>query len=102
MGWMFMPLRRFADFSGRSRRKEYWLFQLLIVGLSMIIWGYGSLAPANQDSALIKLLLMPLVFIIPSLAVQFVGYTTWASLVGGSSLASFQFSVGSGFGTEFD
>lgn len=28
MEWMLMPLRRYADFSGRSRRKEYWMFYL--------------------------------------------------------------------------
>ena len=30
MDWMLMPLRRYADFKGRSRRKEYWMFFLLI------------------------------------------------------------------------
>lgn len=29
MEWMFMPYRRYADFSGRSRRLEYWMFTLL-------------------------------------------------------------------------
>lgn len=29
MGDMFLPLKRFLDFSGRSRRREYWLFILL-------------------------------------------------------------------------
>lgn len=29
MEWMLMPWRRYADFSGRSRRKEYWMFALL-------------------------------------------------------------------------
>jgi uncharacterized membrane protein YhaH (DUF805 family) len=29
MGDMFLPLKRFFDFSGRSRRREYWLFILL-------------------------------------------------------------------------
>ena len=27
--WMVMPLKRYADFSGRSRRKEYWAFFML-------------------------------------------------------------------------
>ncbi len=31
MDWMLMPLRRYADFSGRSRRKEYWMFALFIL-----------------------------------------------------------------------
>jgi uncharacterized membrane protein YhaH (DUF805 family) len=29
--WMLMPYRRYADFSGRSRRKEYWMFFLFFV-----------------------------------------------------------------------
>ena len=36
MHWMFMPLRRYADFNGRSRRKEYWLwtlFNMIVVGI---------------------------------------------------------------------
>lgn len=28
MDWMLMPLKRYADFNGRSRRKEYWMFTL--------------------------------------------------------------------------
>lgn len=28
MHWVIMPLRRYADFSGRSQRKEFWLFVL--------------------------------------------------------------------------
>ncbi len=30
MEWMLMPLKRYADFSGRSRRQEFWMFQLFI------------------------------------------------------------------------
>ncbi|WP_166041208.1 DUF805 domain-containing protein [Sphingosinicella sp. YJ22] len=43
MNWMLMPLRRYADFNGRSRRKEYWMWTLfnLIVGgiLGAILMG---------------------------------------------------------------
>ncbi len=28
MDYMLLPLRRYADFRGRSQRKEYWLFVL--------------------------------------------------------------------------
>lgn len=31
MDWMLMPYRRYADFNGRSQRKEYWMFMLLFV-----------------------------------------------------------------------
>ena len=29
MEWMLLPLKRYADFSGRSRRMEFWMYQLL-------------------------------------------------------------------------
>lgn len=28
MEWMLMPLKRYADFSGRSRRMEFWMWKL--------------------------------------------------------------------------
>ena len=31
MDWAILPLRKYADFTGRARRKEYWLFMLLVV-----------------------------------------------------------------------
>lgn len=31
MEWMLMPYRRYTEFSGRSRRKEYWMFSLLML-----------------------------------------------------------------------
>ncbi len=36
MDWMLMPLQKYADFSGRSRRKEYWMF-FLCVFLALIV-----------------------------------------------------------------
>ncbi|MEA3002942.1 MAG: hypothetical protein QOH81_1730 [Sphingomonadales bacterium] len=38
MEYMFMPLRRYADFSGRSRRMEYWMWILFIVLLDIAFW----------------------------------------------------------------
>lgn len=31
MNWMLLALRRYADFRGRSRRREYWGFVLLVL-----------------------------------------------------------------------
>ena len=39
MGYMFLPLRRDFDFSGRSRRLEYWMFMLLWVIVYSILIG---------------------------------------------------------------
>jgi uncharacterized membrane protein YhaH (DUF805 family) len=38
MDRMIMPLRRYADFSGRSRRKEYWLYVLFLF-IGFIVFG---------------------------------------------------------------
>lgn len=37
MEWMLMPYRRYAEFSGRSRRKEYWMFYLLVVIVYVVL-----------------------------------------------------------------
>lgn len=44
MEWMLMPYRRYADFSGRSARREYWMFTLLAaivttIGVVMMLAG---------------------------------------------------------------
>ena len=57
MEWMFMPLKRYAEFSGRSRRKEYWmwiLFQVLLyvaVLVLMMVVGGGALMTGGDPSA---------------------------------------------------
>ena len=43
MEWMFLPLKRYAEFSGRSRRMEFWmwvLFQFLL-GCAFLIAVFG-------------------------------------------------------------
>ena len=58
MNWMFMPLKRYADFSGRSRRMEYWMFQVfnvlvyIAVLVLMMIVGGGALMTGGDPSAL--------------------------------------------------
>lgn len=39
MEWMIMPLKRYADFQGRSRRMEYWMFALMNFVISMVLVG---------------------------------------------------------------
>ncbi len=79
MDWMLMPLRRYADFSGRSRRKEYWMFQLLMLLVYMplgILMGIGAAIGSDNGSgalfylALVAMLLLMLAVFIPGLAVQ--------------------------------
>lgn len=37
--WMIMPLKRYADFNGRSRRKEFWSFFLLNLVVTGVLLG---------------------------------------------------------------
>lgn len=47
--YMFMPYRRYFDFSGRSSRSEYWYFMLLFVTVIIIAYAMmfasGALEP---------------------------------------------------------
>lgn len=37
MNWMILPLKRYFDFKGRSRRKEYWMYTLFLVIASIVL-----------------------------------------------------------------
>ena len=37
MEWMLLPYRRYAEFSGRSRRREFWLWALFIFLAGIVI-----------------------------------------------------------------
>ena len=88
MEYMFMPLKRYADFSGRSRRMEYWMFTLFVVILWFVLIGLfigmvgsailsaGGGSPtglfAAGGTAMVLLLVMGVVWLallIPGLAV---------------------------------
>lgn len=57
MGYMFLPLKRFADFSGRSRRLEFWLWTLFhtivttVLVVFMLISIFGSIQNLTQRAA---------------------------------------------------
>ena len=81
--WMTLPLKRYADFSGRSQRQEYWMFYLLnmivicIFGAFMLAGIPWSEMQTNSDAqpgpmffvGLGLLVLWILAMFIPSLAV---------------------------------
>ncbi len=45
VGWVSLPLKRYADFQGRSSRREYWLFQLalIVAGIAIFVVIGGDL-----------------------------------------------------------
>lgn len=81
MEWMLMPLKRYADFNGRSRRKEYWmfaLFQLIVIfGITILGSILGAFSPdASGGMSFGGSLMFGLIgiyflaIIVPSIAVQ--------------------------------
>lgn len=52
MSLMFQPLRKYATFSGRARRKEYWLWQLFVALLytALTIWLVSTLGPIPETA----------------------------------------------------
>ncbi len=86
MEWMLMPLKRYADFQGRSRRMEYWMFTLLVVIIVVVleILGFaiggraatvdpntGQVVPGGSSFLVLALLgIFYLAILIPAIAVQ--------------------------------
>ena len=86
MEWMLLPLRRYVQFSGRSRRKEYWMFALFLLIIYIIamaldsMLGFGTTSRyadvtdtgaavgVNSTGGIITMLTMLAMFL-PSLAV---------------------------------
>ncbi len=75
MEYMLMPLKRYADFSGRSGRREYWMFMLGWVLLAAVTFALTVIATpvlgtgARTVIGFVFILVM-LALIIPSLAVR--------------------------------
>jgi uncharacterized membrane protein YhaH (DUF805 family) len=74
MEYMIMPLMGYADFQGRSRRKEYWMFQLGIILMyivaAILVGIVGAVLGETASSiVMLPLLLVVLGIIVPSLAV---------------------------------
>ena len=85
MDYMILPLKRYFEFSGRSRRKEFWMFflfqviLLVIASFVDIALGYGSTdssvstvdgysASASMTSSGPVMLIVALALLIPGLA----------------------------------
>lgn len=52
MNWMILPFKRYAEFSGRSRRMEYWMFTLLnVVVVTVLMIATGGLGAMTDLEA---------------------------------------------------
>jgi uncharacterized membrane protein YhaH (DUF805 family) len=103
MDLMFQPLRKYADFNGRARRSEFWLFWLLLmiiqIVFSVVLSAVGGSAMMMADPSaavglggaatvvMLALCVVMLGLLIPSLAVSFrrlhdTNRTAWWLLIG--------------------
>ncbi len=78
MSLMFQPFKKYADFQGRARRSEYWLFSLFLFIVGLVIGvlrvatgGLEALESGRMDPLGIVNLLFSLAVLIPSVAVGF-------------------------------
>lgn len=82
MNWMLLPYRRYFDFSGRSRRREFWLFNLfcalVTVAINLVFgatdyeqvgWFISATSTASTAGAILNGV-FNLVSLIPALAVS--------------------------------
>lgn len=68
--WCLAPLKKYADFSGRARRKEYWWFSLFCMLISTVlgfIEGFMGVAPNAEYSIFAGIFCLAI--LVPSLAV---------------------------------
>jgi uncharacterized membrane protein YhaH (DUF805 family) len=87
MNYYFKVLQNYATFSGRARRKEYWMFFLFNIIIAMIlgfIEGIADINPTSDDSILANI--YSLAILIPSIAVGVrrmhdVGKSGWFLLI---------------------
>jgi uncharacterized membrane protein YhaH (DUF805 family) len=98
MNMMFEPLRKYAQFTGRARRAEYWMFVLLVIIIevvfSALINATGGMPstpgamPGGLGGAIFAIFgLVMLGLLIPSLAVGFrrlhdTNRSAWWMLIG--------------------
>jgi uncharacterized membrane protein YhaH (DUF805 family) len=85
IGWALRPLKRYAEFSGRSSRAEFWWFVLGMIVIFVLMWFvmFGALAGLGTSNSQpgagmlamfgfggLLMAVFGLLLIIPSIAVQ--------------------------------
>jgi len=70
MSWYLEALKKYAVFSGRARRKEYWFFVLFNIIISFMLGLIEGLIGLAPDSPSILGLIYGLAVLLPGLAVS--------------------------------
>lgn len=63
MSWYIGVFKKYADFNGRARRKEYWMFALFNTIIVMLLYGVMALT-----ESVIPIVIYDIAILIPSLA----------------------------------
>jgi uncharacterized membrane protein YhaH (DUF805 family) len=63
-----LPLQRYADFNGRSRRKEFWLFQLIYIPITLTVVLFAGMGASSLATLVLAATILGL--FIPQLALQ--------------------------------
>jgi len=91
MDWYLLVMKRYAQFTGRSRRKEYWMFALFNCIFAMVPYLIGLVMVMNHNNLGIAFLGISIIYdlavIIPGLAVAVrrlhdIGRSGWWLLIG--------------------
>lgn len=70
MEWYIGVLKKYAEFNGRARRTEYWMFVLINFGISIVLSIIeGTLGFATESNVTVLSGLYSLAVLVPSLAV---------------------------------
>ena len=71
MRWYFKVLEKYADFTGRARRREYWMFSIINGLIAFVLHGVDRLVGSYSVSMELGLLntLYSLAVLIPCIAV---------------------------------
>jgi uncharacterized membrane protein YhaH (DUF805 family) len=93
MDWYLKVVKNYAGFSGRARRKEYWMFFLFNVVISVVLAVLGAVTGATTLFGAVSVLYF-LALLIPGIAVTIrrlhdTGRSGWWILIGLVPLVGF-------------
>ncbi len=99
MEWFIKCLKNYANFNGRARRKEYWMFMLFYMLLYLPVYAITMFATSQEMLTLgliasLLMLVVSLGLFLPALAVQVrrlhdINKSGWWILLGFVPLANF-------------
>ena len=87
MSWYLQALKKYAVFSGRSRRREYWFFVLFSIIISIVLGVIDAMIGTQTGGIGILSAIYALAILIPSIAVSVrrlhdINKTGWWILIG--------------------